>query len=67
MTEKLEDISIMDAMSFFKSEITQFNTMLNGSLNEDYRSYIISKITIYAFAIEGIEELIKREKNERRI
>lgn len=67
MTEKLEDISIMDAMSFFKSEITQFNTMLNGSLNEDYRSYIISKITIYTFAIEGIEELIKREKNERRI
>lgn len=52
-----------EAVEYFDGEISQYNTMLDGVLSDEYRDHIIKKKRIFELA----RKFISSELNERRI
>lgn len=52
-----------EAVAYFDEEISQYKTMLDGVLSDEYRDHIIKKKRIFELA----REFISSELNERRI
>lgn len=50
--DRLNDISL----AYFMEEIYQYEMMLKGCLNDEYREYLNKKLKIYKYTISLIKE-----------
>ena len=45
-----------DCLAYFREEVRQYKTMLNGVLSVDYRSFVIKKLQFYEHIIDLLEK-----------
>jgi hypothetical protein len=53
-----------EVIKSFEEEIRQYNIMLGGIMNAEYRTYIETKVSHYELAIFAMKESLNRRKQE---
>ena len=52
----MEQLTKDEILSYFKNEIKQYEIMLGGALNKEYRTYIEKKVLCYQSAIAALKK-----------
>lgn len=45
-----------DCLAYFREEVRQYKTMLNGILSVNYRNFVIKKLRFYEHIIDLLEK-----------